>query len=208
MNQILTLKQQEIYNFIRSFQEENGKSPTFQEIKTSFQLNSLNSVFKHLRALEKKGYIGRSNEARGIKLLKEVKDKLFSKTSTSTLPLLGSINAGTPSDAITEKIDDISIFDYLIKNPQNTYLLKVSGDSVDRTGIFDGDLVIVDRSKQARQFDIVVCLVDSEVTLKQYQIKNGISALHPFSNNPLHQEIVPKESATIQGVVTGCIKKI
>lgn len=204
----LTDKQKEIFNFIEEYQLSSGKSPTFKEIQTHFNFGSLNAVFKHINALTKKGYITKNNQARGIDLLPHIKERLFGENSSSELPLYGQIPAGNPETIEGNEIDRISISDYLVNNPENTFLLQVKGDSVDMSGILDGDMVVVNKNKPPTNFDIVVALVDGENTLKQYsKDKNSTIHLKPFSSNPAHSEIIPITEAYIQGVVIGCIRK-
>jgi len=206
---MLTEKQLAIFNFIEEYQIEFGKSPTFAEIQKHFNFNSLNSVFKHISTLEKKGYIKKNKEARGIELLNSVKEKLFSqKEDQNKIPLVGSIPAGTPSEIEEQIIDRISLVDYLIDNNKNKYILRVSGNSVNKSGIIDSDLVIVDIKKEPRSGDIVVALVDNENTLKRYEKdKFGKYHLYPDSTEDIHQEIIPKEEVIIQGVVVASFRK-
>jgi repressor LexA len=158
--------------------------------------------------LTKKGYISKDNKARGIELLPHIKEKLFTTDKETKLPLYGQIPAGNPTTTLGNQIDQFSISDYLIKNANDCFLLEVRGDSVDKSGILDGDLVIVSKEKEPRNFDIVVALVDEENTLKQYtRHLNGSFHLEPYSTNPAHQEIIPINEAYIQGVVIGSIRK-
>ncbi len=208
MNNDLTDKQTQIFKFIEDFQRENGKSPTFKEIQLHFEFGSLNSVFKHIKALEKKGVIRKSNEARGIELLDRIKDELFSEEQAQrTVPLLGEIPAGSATLEEENVIDRISISDYLINNFDETFLLKVKGDSIDKTGVFEGDIVIVDQKKTPKNGDIVAALVDNESTLKVFhKDSNGLPHFMPNSTNPTHEEVIGNE-AYIQGVVVGSFRK-
>jgi len=210
MIQDITPKQKEILNFIELFQRDHGKSPTFNEIKEHFGFGSLNSVFKHIKALEKKEIIKRTNEARGIELLDSVKNDLFSQNTVEekTLPLVGSIPAGSAVIEDEYVVDQLSITDYLIKDTSHKFLLKVKGDSINKTGIVDSDIVIIDQKKQPHTGDIVAALVDNESTLKIFEKdKNGQIHLLPYSTNTSHTEVIPENEMYIQGVVIGSFRK-
>lgn len=204
---MLTDRQSEILNYIRHYQMNQGHSPTFEEIRVHFEFSSLNSVFKHLKALEHKGYIRKSNQARGIELLEDVKESLFSEeTPTLSIPLYGSIPAGDPTTAEGNVLDHINVDKHLLPRKEGVFLLEVTGDSVNKTGILEGDMVIVDSTKQATNNDIVVALVDGQNTLKKYTIIENTPHLMPDSDNPRHSEILPTYDALIQGVVTASFR--
>ena len=206
---MLTEKQSNILEYIRNYQMECGHSPTFEEIRVSFGFSSLNSVFKHLKALELKGYIQKNNQARGIHLLEDVKETLFSEETDKTLiPLYGSIPAGDPQTVEGNIIDTINVSHYLLpKQKEGVFLLEVTGDSMDKSGIVEGDIVIVDSQKYPHNHDIVVALVDGANTLKRYTIdSNRNTYLSPDSYNEKHKNIIPVHEAFIQGVVTASFR--
>lgn len=202
---MLPEKQSQILEYIKDYQLENGSSPTFGEIREYFNFSSLNSVFKHLKALEVKGFIRKSNQARGIELLDEVRENLFEKKDDK-VPLFGSVPAGDPTTMEGNIIDEINVSEQLLPKKDGIFLLKVTGDSMDQTGIIEGDIVIVDSTKKAKNFDIVVALVDNANTLKRYMLKDGLPHLMPESSNPRHSEIIPVNEAYIQGVVTASFR--
>ncbi len=202
---MLPEKQSQILEYIKDYQLENGSSPTFGEIREYFNFSSLNSVFKHLKALEVKGFIRKSNQARGIELLDEVRENLFEKKDDK-VPLFGSVPAGDPTTMEGNIIDEINVSEQLLPKKDGIFLLKVTGDSMDQTGIIEGDIVIVDSTKKPKNFDIVVALVDNANTLKRYMLKDGLPHLMPESSNPRHSEIIPVNEAYIQGVVTASFR--
>lgn len=203
----LTAKQQQIFDYIKKYQLQHGHSPTFEEIRVEFEFRSLNSVFKHVTALEKKGYIIKSNQARGIELLDEVKHSLFEEESDISLPLLGSVAAGNPIAENQYTTEYISVAKTLIPQmKEGVYLLYVSGDSMDLAGILDGDVVIVDTNKEPKNLDIVVALVDEANTVKRYIKKDLNIHLMPESSNGTHSEIIALREASIQGVVTASFR--
>lgn len=202
---MLPEKQSQILDYIKEYQLENGSSPTFGEIREHFNFSSLNSVFKHLKALEVKGFIRKSNQARGIELLDEVRENLFEKRD-DRIPLFGSVPAGDPTTMEGNIIDEINVAEQLVPKKDGVFLLKVTGDSMDQTGIIEGDVVIVDSKKKPQNFDIVVALVDNANTLKRYVLKDGLPHLMPESSNSRHSEIIPLDEAYVQGVVTASFR--
>ena len=198
----LTPKQEAVLKYIEKYQLKNGASPTIREMREHFNVSSDNSILKHLKALEEKGYIKKDDTPRGIKILDSVKKRLESESVK--LPLLGYIPAGGP--VLTEEYIE-SWYDLgadIAKKQEGLFLLKVIGDSMINAGIFEGDIVVVDSSKQPRNGDIVVGLVDGQNTVKRYIVENGIRYLK--AENPEYSNIYPEQELIIQGVVTGLIR--
>lgn len=198
----LTLKQQQVFDFIEQFQLNNGKSPTIKEIKMHLGVSSDNSVIKHLSALQKKGFISKSDTPRGIDLLESVSNKL--QASFANLPLMGFVPAGGPVNAESYIDDYVSVDTSKIKNPQNCFLLKVTGQSMVDAGIFEGDLLVADSSREARVGDIVIALVDNANTVKRLCKMDG--NLYLKAENLEYNDIIPLESLEIQGVVLTLIR--
>ena len=204
MEDSLTEKQQFLYEFIEKYQLEYGKSPTLREMREHCNVSSDNSILKHLKALIEKGYIQKDDTPRGIKLLSKVKDRLNNIVEELKLPVVGFIPAGTPN-LTEEHIESwMSVGSDLAPNSNNSFMLRVIGDSMIDAGIFEGDLVIVDRKKQAKNHDIVVALVDGGNTVKRL-VKSG-SSFHLKAENPNYNDILPEESLEIQGVVVGLVR--
>lgn len=204
MSNELTQKQEAVLNFIEEYQLEYGSSPTIREMKEEFNVKSDNSILKHLKALEKKGYIKKDDTPRGIKLLDSVKMKL--QANSVSLPLLGYIPAGGPvaSEEHVESYMDIGLD--AVQSPEKSYLLSVTGDSMINAGIFEGDILIVCYDKKPKEGDIVVGLVDNANTVKRYCLdKNGAPYLK--AENPAYEDITPEEELMVQGVVTGLIRR-
>jgi repressor LexA len=202
MVEFLTDKQKAVLKFIEKFQLKHGKSPTIREMRERFNVSSDNSIIKHLKALEDKGYIKKDDTPRGIQLLDEVKKRL--ESATIKLPLLGHIPAGGP--ILTEEFID-SWYDVgpdVANNGENTFILRVSGESMINAGINDGDLVIVNSKKTPRSGDIVVALVDGQNTVKTYINNKGKKYLQ--AENPQYEDIYPEGELIIQGVVTSLLR--
>lgn len=123
----------------------------------------------------------------------------------NTVKVLGEIQAGWPSPAEEELVDTISLDDYLIENQQATFLLRVSGLSMNGAGIMPGDLVLVERGRIPKPNDIVIARVDDEYTLKRYIKDGGRVVLVP--ENPEFQSIYPESELMIEGVVVGVVRK-
>lgn len=204
MNEYLTDKQEAVLKFIEEYQLAYGKSPTLREMRENFNVNSDNSILKHLKALEEKGYLHKDDTPRGIKLLESVKQKLTGHGSVS-LPILGSIPAGGP--VITDEYVNgwMDVSEELAKNSENYFMLEVTGNSMIDAGIFEGDLVLVDTKKSPRDEDIVVALIDNANTLKRLIKKNGEAYLKP--ENKEYKDIYPVNELIIQGVVTALIRR-
>lgn len=119
--------------------------------------------------------------------------------------VLGTVEAGFPSPAEEENIDTISLDEWLIKNKEASFMLKVSGESMIEAGICPGDMVILERGKQPKNGDVVVAEVDHDWTIKHYQKKGNNVVLMPA--NKKFKPIVPKEELKVAGVVTAVIRK-
>jgi len=203
MDQVLTEKQEAVLKFIEEYQLAYGKSPTLREMREHFGVSSDNSILKHLSALKEKGYIQKDDTPRGIGLLNSVKEKL--DEGAFSLPILGFIPAGGP--VVTDEYTEgwMKVGEELAKNNTDYFFLKVRGVSMIDAGIFEGDLVLVNTRKQPKEGDIVVALIDEGNTLKRLVKKDGKYYLK--AENKDYKDIYPKESLTIQGVVTSLIRQ-
>ncbi len=121
------------------------------------------------------------------------------------LKILGNVQAGFPSPAEEELIDTLSLDEFLIPKPGASYLVKVTGDSMTGAGILPGDLVIVERGRQAQTGDIVVAQVDGEWTMKYFEKENGKALLR--AANPKYPPMRPSSELIIGGVVVANVRK-
>lgn len=179
---------------INDFYSSAKRMPSYSEMLALFGLKSKNAVYKRISALLKNGFIRRDRTGRIVPV-----------ATGRPVRLLGLIQAGFPSPAEEETVDLISIDEYLISNPQSTYLLKVDGDSMTGAGIYPGDLVLVQRDLEARRGDIVVASVDGEWTLKYFQKDKGRIIL--MAANPKYAPIHPERELLIAGVVIANVRK-
>lgn len=199
-------RQKQILDYISQYIQMNGTSPTLQEIAAAMDLSSLATVHEHLQALEKKGVIRRFDGAvRGIELL----DPSINASPTSIeLPLIGYIAAGEPIEAIENDLETVAVSSDLVSKVNRCYVLMVRGDSMIKEGIFDGDYVVIQKQDTANNGDIVVALIDKQfATLKSfYKESNGKIRLQP-ANDEMEPLIVDARDITVQGKVTGIIRK-
>ena len=192
----LTKKQQQVFDFIKDYLHDHGIAPTIHEIREALGTRSPSMVHRHIQALIDKGWLAKdANRSRSLSL---------AHSSATQLPILGSIPAGNPVDAVP--IDDyFDITHQLAGN--NRFLLKVSGDSMIGDNICDGDYVLCQRIDHAENNSIVVALIDhEEVTLKHIQQHpNGTVTLIP-SNEHYQPRTYDSERIKIQGVYLGLIR--
>ena len=197
----LTKRQKEILDFITGFIDENGYSPSMEEIAEHFQFASLNAVFKHLEALESRGYLHReTNRARSIQLSQE------DAGGVQTLPLFGYIAAGQPIEAVSSP-ETLQVPDEFLPRRGRYYVLRVQGESMIDEHIQDGDYVVVESRKTAGPGETVVALIDDEnVTLKKFYPEGRRIRLQP-ANDALAPIVLDEERVKIQGVVVSVMRK-
>ena len=197
----VTRRQKEVLDFLESFVNRNGYSPSFEEIARGLDLKSLATVHKHITNLEKKGLLDRvHNRSRSIDVV-----PAGTRTRTSErLPLMGRIAAGLPVEA-AENAESISLHD--VVGNKDVFALEVRGDSMRDEHIISGDYVLVERTRTARQGEIVVALVrGSETTLKRFYLEGSQVRLQP-ANSEMEPIYVPAGQVAIQGRVLGVLRK-
>ncbi len=208
MSKELTDRQKEILNFITEHIEFNGFPPTYREIAKHFNLASTFGVKRHLEALTKKGYINvESNSSRALSLT----ELSLAKTGTRyleiiELPIVGRVAAGYPILAEENIEGTLSIQSNLLNNRNESFGLKVKGDSMIDAGIFEGDVVIVNKQPDAKNGDIVVAMLHDEATLKRYQRKGTVVQLIPENTNYNVIEVNNMEEFSIIGRVLGVFR--
>ncbi len=197
----LTKRQKEILDFIEEGIRENGYAPTLEEIGARFNLRSLATVHKHVTNLEAKGLIRRRwNHSRAIELVEK-----RPKPRGVSLPLLGTVAAGEPIEAI-EGNDSLDVPESFVRR-RNTYVLLVRGDSMVDEGILDGDHVVVEEKPTPSNGDMVVASIDGEATVKRfYREDNGAVRLQP-ANRKYQPIMVRDRDLQIRGVVVGVLRR-
>lgn len=201
----LTRRQRQVYDFIASFVQSHGYSPSFEEIGGGLGLSSLATVHKHITNLEKKGLLKRDyNRSRSIDVLAPKGRMKQTMTAPMSLPLLGRIAAGQPIEAV-ENPETISLGDFT--GSKDVFVLQVRGDSMQDEAILNGDYVLVEKTQTARNGEIVVALVDgTDATLKRIYREGDKTRLQP-SNAAMQPIIVPAAQVQVQGRVIGVLRK-
>lgn len=196
----LTKRQKEIHDFLKEHILTKGYAPSIMEICGQFKLSSPATVHKHLIHLEAKGLIRREhNYSRSIELVEAQE-----KSRSADYPLLGSIAAGKPIEAV-ENREMISILPDV--EGKDVFVLKVNGDSMIDDHIRDGDFVIVEKREQAENGETVVALLENEnATLKRFYRENDHIRLQP-ANPEMEPIIIEGRDLKIQGVVIGVLRK-
>ena len=180
---------------LRQFWRQERRAPTYAEMLDLFDYRSKNAVFGLLDRLEETGYVAKDANGR-IALLPKL---------TGTVRLLGSIAAGFPTQEEEQETDAVTLDEYLVKDPDHSYMLTVRGDSMIDAGILPGDVVLVEKGPRPKQNDIVVARVDDEWTLKYYVRDAAGVRLEPA--NRKYKFIRPQRSLEIGGVVRAVIRK-
>ena len=195
--QVLTKKQKQVFKFIYKKIKSSQLPPTIREIASHFGFSSTGTVRDYLRALVNKGYIKVSaNKSRAIELIRE---NLFS------FPILGRVRAGLPSLTV-EEIEGYLNLDSLVFSDNNTFALRVKGDSMIEAGILPEDLVLVRKQSIAQMGDLVVALIGEEATVKQLQKRGQQFFLEPA--NSQYQPIPVNENVSILGKVISVIRRL
>lgn len=205
----LTRRQKQVLDFIAQYQSERGYSPSYEEIAEGLGLASLATVHKHISALEAKNYLRRGfNQSRSLELTPKFfqeQRRLRRHGETGSIPLLGRIAAGVPVEAVAGR-ESLDLGQFLGR--EDLFALQVRGDSMIEDHICDGDLVLVERTTQVRDGDIVVALVrGSETTLKRfYRESEHMARLQP-ANAQMPPLLVPLSDIQIQGRVLAVLRK-
>lgn len=190
----LSIMRQDFLDSLRSYYYKRKRLPSYSEMLKIFGFASKKAVFDIVHKFIEEGF------------LKQYKKKLSPTSKFFALPLLGTVKAGYP--ILTEENRSyLTLDEYLIEKPMSSFLLKVSGDSLFDIGIFDEDIVIVEKNKEAKPGDIVLAEIDGEWTLKilrKDKIKNW---LFLEAANPAYRPLIPKHSLKIFGVVKASVRK-
>ena len=219
----LTKRQREIFDFISSFVDEQGYSPSLEEIAAHFGLSSVATVHKHVQHLVEKGLLrkawNRSRSVEPVPLHERTHQRTHEKTGERTeqaedagitmLPLVGTVAAGTPIEAI-ENRETTAVPSEMAGRPGESFVLRVRGDSMIEDQICSGDLVVVEKRSEARNGQTVVALIDgSDATLKRFyhfKDKDGDQVKLVPANENMEPIVVAAERVTIQGIVRGLLR--
>ena len=203
----LTKRQKEFLDFFAGFVEENGYCPSYEEIARGLSLSSLATVHKHVCALETKNYLRRGfNQSRSLELApRYLQEHRRARPAALEVPLLGRIAAGAPVEAVAQR-EVLNFADFAGNG--NTFALQVNGNSMIEDHICDGDYVLVEHAKDARDGDIVVALVDgTETTLKRFYLEAGDRVRLQPANSSMQPIFVHRGSVEVQGKVLAVLRK-
>ncbi|MBU0517401.1 transcriptional repressor LexA [bacterium] len=205
----LTDRQREVLDFIGSHVADRGYPPSIREIGKEFDIKSTNGVRGILQALERKGEIRRSPQlSRGIELIHPEARNVKFTAPLVEIPIIGSVAAGHPLLA-EQNIEGTITLDRDLLKGDNTFALRVKGDSMVGAGIFDGDLVFAREDSDIRRGDIVVALIDNDATVKYYYPDNGTIRLEPA--NRFYGPIVVDQNTPgfhLAGKVVGVFRRV
>src|SRR5712691_1163301 len=203
----VTKRQKQVLDFVARFIEDNGYSPSYEEIARGLNLASLATVHKHISTLETKQYLKRGfNQSRSLDLgPKYVHERRCRQDTPLDVPLLGRIAAGAPVEAIAQK-ETVRFGDFL-GNP-DVFALEVRGDSMIEDHICSGDLVLIERTTQVKDGDVVVALIEgAETTLKRFYREPGERARLQPANSSLQPIYVAMKDLEIQGRLLAVLRK-
>ena len=205
----LTDTQRSILGLIAERIEAEGVPPSQTEIARAMGFSSVRAAQYHLEALERAGAIERRpGRARGIRLLVDsppLQPASVADGDALRLPVLGRVAAGAPIGADIGS-DDFVLLDRVFFSPAPDYLLKVQGDSMRDEGIFDGDLIGVHRTRDARSGQIVVARIDDEVTVKLLKIGSDRIRLLPRNPDYAPIDVLPDQDFAIEGLYCGLVR--
>lgn len=209
MTRGLTDRQFEIYNAIADYWEEHGTMPTLREICARFGMASTRAATDHVNALVRKGHLQkRKDVSRGLVLAGPRGPAMKVVGRAYSLPLVGTIAAGSPMVAMEEETDRF-VVDRTLSGGQDSFMLEVQGDSMIEAHICPGDYIVVQRQDHAQDGDIVVALLDDEdATVKRLERKGNRIRLLPANARLAPIPVTDPSRLRILGVVTGLVRKV
>jgi repressor LexA len=198
---MLTDRQRDVLHFIQREQREKGVTPSTREIQSHFRFASQTSVMQYIGALEKKGFLQRhAGKARAL-------ITPIQKVRIHDVPIYGQIPAGMATLTEEDVEGHVSLDHHSanVSKSHGTFALRVRGDSMIGAHILDGDIVILEQSKEVHNGDIVAALIDGETTLKRYVVDHGRPYLK--AENPRYPNLIPARELKIQGVMVSLVRK-
>lgn len=201
----LTKRQKDILDYIKKFSASKKYPPSIREIAAQFNLSSPATAHVHVNKLIEKGYLKRGKGSNHLLELQVPNEYEKEADGVVAVPLLGKVTAGNPIEAIEVPDELISLPSYLLPKRKEVFTIKVEGDSMINAGIYDKDIVIVERDKTAKNGDIVVAMDDeNQVTIKRYFKEKDYIRLQPENDYML--PIILNE-VTILGKAIGLYRK-
>lgn len=211
MTRKISKRQQQIYDFIRSYQKEKGYPPSVREMAAAVGLSSPSTVHAHLSALEDLGLIKRdATKPRALEVFNSdgsscavTETERPASRGTVSLPLVGRVAAGLPILA-EQNIEDTFTLPTEIATDSSSFMLEVHGESMINVGIYNGDYIVVREQKNAMNGEIVVALIDGEATVKTFYKEQGRVRLQPENDT---MEPIYAENPTILGKVVALMRR-
>ena len=204
----LTKKQRQILDYVESFVDSNGYSPSYEEIADHFGYNSLATVHEHLTNLEQKGFLRKNyNKSRSLEIV-----RADLHAPALELPLKGEVAAGLPIEAVPDGMEEtVTVPHDMVRRGEN-YVLRVRGDSMIEEQIRDGDYIIVNSRQTAENGEMVVALVadgtvGGSATVKKFYKEPGNRIRLQPANETMQPMYFPADQVTVQGIVVGVIRK-
>lgn len=210
---MLTKKQKELFDYLSNYIAKNSISPSFEEMKNAVNLKSKSGIHRLITSLEQRGFIKRlKHKARAMEITKTLTNNFNNinhdkKLNSIEIPLLGSIAAGDPMEAIENPNEFVTVPSTFLSPHNQFFGLKVNGLSMIDKGICDGDIAIIKKTNSVLNGKIAAVLTrDNEITLKIIKIKNNMIHLIP-ANKSYTEKVLNVNEVQIQGALTGIIRK-
>lgn len=194
MDERLTERQEKVLSHIRNFFLDNGYAPSLTELQEMLSISTKRGVVSHLEALEKKGYIIRTSEPRGIQIISDGEEDAVYEYLVG-IPILGYANAGTPMVLADEQnLGILQVDRTLLGSRKDLFGLIIKGDSMNMRSIEgknleEGHYLVVQKSSEYEDGDVVVAIVDGCATVKNIKREKDIVILYPESSNLIHKPI-------------------
>lgn len=208
----ITKRQQQIYDFIRTYQKEKGYPPSVREMAAAVSLSSPSTVHAHLNALEELGLIKRDAtkpralevfDSNGSSVVRS-EPQAASTRGTVSLPLVGRVAAGMPILA-EQNIEDTFTVPTEIATDSSSFILEVHGDSMINIGIFNGDYIVVREQKSAMNGEVIVAMIDGSATVKTFYKERGRVRLQPENDA---MEPIYADNPVILGKVVALMRRL
>jgi repressor LexA len=210
---MLTKKQKELFDYLSNYIAKNSIAPSFEEMKNAVNLKSKSGIHRLITSLEQRGFIKRlKHKARAMEITKTLTNNFNNinhdkKLNSIEIPLLGSIAAGDPMEAIENPNEFVTVPSTFLSPHNQFFGLKVNGLSMIDKGICDGDIAIIKKTNSVLNGKIAAVLTrDNEITLKIIKIKNNTIHLIPANKN-YTEKVLNVNEVQIQGALTGIIRK-
>lgn len=197
-----------VYDYIVDYSDEHGYQPSLREIADVTGIKSASTIFYHIEKLEKIGLVKKSAaKNRAIELTSRAHKEEFideNSSEVANIPVLGKVAAGQPVLAVENISDTITVSNDLFHG-NSLFFLKVKGDSMINAGIFEGDLIAVNKQDNANNGDIVVAMLDDEVTVKRFYRETDCIRLQPENEK---YEPIRSADISVIGKVVGLIRSV